>query len=608
MQSYIIGFDYGVFDGHEIEWENYTGLGMVNTILWIGCLLIALLSFQKFKFEDNKIKKLVKPFSFCIILVPCIVLLITAVKNPIQKKIIYEDNRARILTTKNLYTVSTKDNIIIFLLDAFDNAYFEEIRQKNPQVIEEFKDFTYYPDTMSSFGFTIYSLPEILTGKLFDPTLKKYPDYLVDAWRKNPYYVTLKDNNFSVNLYTSGDYVDKKTPADNLIAEKVTVDKNVADKFNSLVKFRIAPHYLKKMYYQYDSNIQGSVFINNGVKPYNLDDRNFYVNLRNGLKLNEKENCFQFYHLQGVHYPWILDENAEIVKDGEKGSAYKAALGSLKIVQEFIAQMKHNHIYDNATIAILADHGYTNLFGGCPVLLVKQPFTNNKSLKVNRKPTKVAELMLIVTQRLRNQINLENANVNLTFDNNRSFFYEDKNGVFYKYLVKGVATDKASWKLLGKVESYREGDRNYHIGELIDFSFYGNSNRYKGSGWVTSPSERYSTCKSESEMMLYVQDRLDNKQDYIIKAKIHPALFLWPFSHKNVILYANDTAIGKWQFDKDELQDISCKISGNILNNRPLVLRFVVAVPKSIKEDKRFDGRGDVKLIFYSLQITENGK
>ena len=60
--------------------------------------------------------------------------------------------------------------------------------------------------------------------------------------------------------------------------------------------------------------------------------------------------------------------------------------------------------------------------------------------------------------------------------------------------------------------------------------------------------------------------------------------------------------------DKDELQDISCKISGNILNNRPLVLRFVVAVPKSIKEDKRFDGRGDVKLIFYSLQITENGK
>ena len=607
LQSYIIGLDYGTFDGHEIEWDNFTGLGIVNTFFWITCLLIGLISFRRFNFEENKIKKLVKPVSFCLVLIQCIVLLITAVKNPIQKKIIYDDNRARILTTKNIYKVSAKDNIIVFLIDAFDNEIFEEIRQKNPQAIDEFKDFTYYPDTISSFGFTIYSLPEILTGRLFDPTLKKYPDYLTEAWRDNPNYEALNNHNYSVSLYTSGDYVDKVTPADNLVTEKVVVDKNVADKFSSLVKFRIVPHYLKKLFYQYDFNMQGSVVVNN-VRPYQLDDRSFYIDLRNGLKLNTENNCFRFYHLQGVHYPWILDENVEIVKDGEKGTAYKAALGSLKIVVEYITQMKRLRIYDNATIAILADHGYSNTFGRCPIFLVKQPFENNESLRINTRATKVTELMSFVLLRFNNQDKLKNDKENITFNEKRNFYFEDKYGVFYKYAVVGNANNKTSWRLVGKIEQYRDGDRKYHIGETIDFSFYGNSSRYKGSGWVTSPSERYSTSKDEAELIFDIQDKFNSEEEYIVKATVHPTLFLWPFSYKNVTLFANNIAVGNWQFDKDESQEISCKISGKVLKNRPLVLRFLVDVPQSIKEDERFNGRGDVKLVFSSLKISKNNQ
>ena len=605
LQSYIIGLDYGTFDGHEIEWNNFTGLGIVNTFFWITCLLIGLISFRKLNFEENKIKKLVKPVSFCLVLIQCIVLLITAVKNPIQKKIIYDDNRARILTTKNIYKVSAKDNIIVFLIDAFDNEVFEEIRQKNPQAIDVFKDFTYYPDTISSFGFTIYSLPEILTGRLFDPTLKKYPDYLTEAWRDNPYYEALNNHNYSVSLYTSGDYVDKVTPADNLVTEKVVVDKNVADQFSNLVKFRIVPHYLKKLFYQYDLNMQGSVVVNN-VRPYQLDDRGFYINLRNGLELITNENCFRFYHLQGVHYPWILDENVKIVKDGEKGSAYKAALGSLKIVQEYIAQMKRLHIYDNATIVLLADHGYSNTFGRCPIFLVKQPFESNDSLKLNQMSTKVSELMQFVLLRFNNQNKLMNDKERFPLNKERNFYYEDKDGLFYKYAIEGNANNKTSWRLIGNIEQYRDGNRNYHIGETIDFSFYGNSSRYKGTGWVTSPSERYSISKSEAELILDVQDRIDNEEEFSIKVKINPTLFVWPFQYKDVTLFANNIAIANYKFDKDETQEVSCIFSGKLLNSRTLVLRFVVDVPQNIKIDERFNGRGDVQLIFYSLQIAKS--
>ena len=64
------------------------------------------------------------------------------------------------------------------MLDAFDAAVFEEFLHDNHEIIASFKDFTYYPDTISSFGFTMYSLPEILTGKYFDPSIEKYPDFL----------------------------------------------------------------------------------------------------------------------------------------------------------------------------------------------------------------------------------------------------------------------------------------------------------------------------------------------------------------------------------------------------------------------------------------------
>ena len=170
----------------------------------------------------------------------------------------------------------------------------QDIQKTNPERIMQFKDFTFYPDTTSSFGFTIYSLPEILTGRHFDPSIIKYPDFLNEAWNNNPYYKMLQDNNYTVSMYTLGDFIAKHAPVDNLITEKIAMTNTIADKFNKLVKFRIAPHYLKKIYYQYDSDVQTSMIQNKGIKPYDFNDRKFYTGLQVGLRLNEVNNCFQF--------------------------------------------------------------------------------------------------------------------------------------------------------------------------------------------------------------------------------------------------------------------------------------------------------------------------
>lgn len=613
LQSYVIGLDYGLFDGHEIEWWEFTKDGLINTFIWFFCLSVSFIYFGHFNYNLQKLSKIVKRCLFCIIMVQCLMLLVNLKNNPIHKYFLYENGKAGILTTKNLYKVSTQNNIIVFLIDSFDASIFENIQKSDNIIVSAFKDFTYYPDATSSFGFTIYSLPEILTGTLFNPSQIKYVDYLKKAWENNPYYTILKNNHYSLNIYTRGDYVDKKAPIDNLVTEKVLVDRNVADAFGNLPKFRIVPHYLKKAFYKYDTNISNSMTIANNIIPYQIDDRNFYLNLCKGLKLNKEENCFQFYHLDGLHYPWFLNENLERLKDGEKGTEQKSALGRLKIVAEFIKQMKQFNIYDNATIVVLADHGYHNTIGSCPVFFIKKPHEHNEFLRVNLKPIAIVELMSIICQRFKGVSKiLDNNNGFNMHDNYRAYYYENKNGSFTKYLITGTASEKKNWKKADTIQLFSDGDRSYKIGETIDFSYYGNSERYKGSGWTVSPDLCYSaTSQYVSELILDVREGLRDHNDYIVKIRIHPMMFLWTSSRKKVSLYVNGFLLGNWLFEKDDFIEISCMIPRELLKKKLLTFRFVVDNPLKNKNDERLyneklGGRDYVKLVFERMQIVES--
>lgn len=602
LQSYIISIDYGLFDGHEIEWDKYTKSGLVNTFIWVFCLIETFINFKRLAFDLEKIKKIVKPIAFGIILIQCIVLLISLKNNPIQKDILYEDGKAGVLTTKNIYTVSEKDNIIVFLIDAFDASTFEEIQQKGHEVINQLKDFTYYPDTTSSFGFTIYSLPEILTGSLFDPSLSNYPDFLNTAWHNNLYYEALRKNNYILNLYTSGDFIDKKAPVDNLIAEKVVLNDDMVCKFYGLVKFRIVPHYFKKLFYHYDPNLQNSALFDKNSKIYMFDDRQFYDNLKKGLNVSIKDNCLKFYHLEGMHYPWTLDENLEPIKEGVKGTASKAALGRLKIVNEYISQLKNHKLYDNATIVILADHGFNHALGRRPLFMIKQPGVYNEQLQTSSRPSTVAELMPFICKRFDLKV-IQNDKNEFGNERNRFFYYEEKDGGFSKYMIKRNAKEQTSWIALGKIEQYRGGDRKYHIGEVVDFSSFGNSARYKGKGWSINPTAGYSDISQfEADLILEIDDDLE-QDDYYFKMRVHPILSAFNMPYKTITLYSNNVKIGYWKFEKDDFEEVKCKIPRTVLSDPLITLRFVVGVPESFKDDEGV--MVNVKFVVDKMQITD---
>ena len=600
LQTHIISVDYGLFDGHEIEWDKYISVGIENTLIWFICLILPFVMFKRKKFDMVKINKQVKPFAFAIVVIQCIALLITLKNNPVLKDVSFENGKVGVLTTKDIYAVSSKDNIIVFLLDAFDAEVFEEIQKKNPEVLTTFSDFTYYPDTTSSFGFTIYSLPEILTGRLFDPSLQKYPDFLNYAFRNNEHYKALKNNHYIIDVYTSGDFVSQFAPISNLVSSKVVLDKEMLNKFASLAKFRMVPHYLKRFYYKYDPNLQGSMIANKAILMYRFDDIRFYQDLKQGLSITENGNRFKFYHLEGLHYPWVVDENMQSLKAGEKGTAYKAAIGKLKIVNEFIRQMQSLQIYDNATIAILADHGENYALGRRPLFMIKQPNSHQEMLAVNERMSTVSDLLTFVCERFDDKQSANNPTFNKRI---RGFYLEDKNGNFIKYAVQKNAQQQASWNLIGKIEKYRGGDQSYCIGDVIDFSLYGNSARYKGEGWKENPNIRYSDIAAfEADMHLNIINEIDHDK-YLLKIRVHPLISAFNMPYKTLSLFANGTNVGKWKFDRDDFKEVSCKIPKEILHDRRLNLLFVVEVPEHFTRDEGVNANAkfavDKMQIFY---------
>lgn len=590
LQSYIIGYNYGIFDGHVIEWEQYTIIGVTNTLVWLLCIGGVFFGFSKFIFEGKKNIRIVKPVTFGIMVLQLAVLFFTIVIHPIHSHTanIWDESRAGVLTTKDMYTVSSKDNIIVFLLDMFDASVFEEIQNRNPEVVNDFKDFTYYPDSTSSYGATDYSLPEILTGEFYD-FKERYPNYIEKAWNKTPYFNIFHVNNYSITLYTSGNFIGKNNVIDNYLIEKVKMDDRVVDQFRKIGYFRMAPHYLKKFYYNYDANIQNPVIFSDSVRPYLFDDRFFYEGLQKGLVLTEKENAFRFYHLNGMHPPYIYDENLSPVKEGT-GTAYQQALGALKIVREYITQMQRHNVYDNTTFVVLADHGYWNTIGSRPVLLVKQPKTNQKKLLVSDASMTVSALMPVIIQRFKSSIPIIDMGISLNGSKDRYYYLIDDKGEYIKYKIAKGANDLASWTKLDKIDTKPDNnsaDRSYTVGETIDLSSFGNGYKYKTKGWSARETVFGSSIVDhEAELVLDLKKMPPSNKGLILKAEGYVRLGDDP--DRIVRLYVNDVFLGDWHVKETGKIDLISNISAKLADSSSLKIRFRLDATDFERDDLGF--------------------
>lgn len=266
------------------------------------------------------------------------------------------------LTTENMFEVSKKDNIIVFVVDRFDTNYYDDQVARDPDAFKDFDGFTYYSDYIAKFPRTYPAISSMLSGVYSDFSMSKGA-YFNKVYSQSPFLKDLEKNNYKINVYIPEMYAyDNAESFDGRVANassniKFSLGDRIIIAFGMLERgaYFWFPDMLKSQKVSLAAMNEGVMALKNLTK-YELDDVKVYQEFcETGLYTQSRQNNFTFLHLRGCHSPFTMDEECNPVEENSVGS-YEQTKGTFKFIREYLQQMKDKGLYEDATVVILGDH------------------------------------------------------------------------------------------------------------------------------------------------------------------------------------------------------------------------------------------------------------
>ena len=301
------------------------------------------------------------------------------------------------LSGEDQFTFSTGENIIFITLDQFNPLIFEEQLELDPSLAEIFRDFLYFDNMSSCYSFTFPSLMYLGTHVYFDTSVPT-KEAVYNAWHSDTaqnFYDELHRRDYQVNLFMEANYAalgaeNMLGKADNVVeAGKLVVTPQFFEFVLDMSLYRYMPVMLKN---DFCVSTGGIVDISayRGVTKLRIN-YDFRSSLeKEGLRLTDEHNVFNWYHMQGAHFPYVVDYDGYLCAEADTGReeqlhGYLAALGA------FFEELKEIGVYDDAAIIISADHGYFECFQA--VCLVKLPGETREAMEVSSAPVAQEDIM-----------------------------------------------------------------------------------------------------------------------------------------------------------------------------------------------------------------------
>ncbi len=381
--NYLAGF-LPTLDGTTIEWNSKGG--WISSIAVIIVVLAALIV-AKIKTKTKQLYRITSYISLAIFAMLSVSLLTTVA----TKKLTKDNNAVTVSTEKNINKLSSNENFLILMIDATDSKEFGKLISEHPEYQEMLKDFSYYPDTMSGYAFTMESMPFIFSSNWYE---KPYDDYATKSYNESPFLNKVYDKGYEMNFYDDS-FIwndDKVFRLDNISKEVQSPrTKNFIKQELKYILFKILPYPIKRFSMIQNLNFQDSIKQSeNGI--FNWKDETFrhkYLTLQTEMT---DDKYFQFLHIEGGHVPFDFDENGNTINPTDDNGTYdRKLLGVLSSIQIYLNRIKEAGAYDNSTIIIMADHGFDTddkwgtLKRGNPALFIKGKNETHHAMKVSNK-------------------------------------------------------------------------------------------------------------------------------------------------------------------------------------------------------------------------------
>ena len=359
-QGNFMNGSLGQLTGDWLDLSMIVGEVVVNTII---CAAILAVPFLVWRFAP-------KAHQSMLIFIPSLLIgvqLIALITSFSTSGVLEEEVKPQVfLSEQGLYEVAPENNVIVILLDRLDQEYIDELLMHEPDYFEgHFDGFTRYTNNLSTTSRTFPSVVNMLTGYTYgfdEPA----DEYMREAWRESEFLPALREQGMRSDIYTDYSYgyldgEDLRNAADNLDQGLPKLSLRAIDNLVTISLYRYMPYVLKQGFWLSTSDLEADV-AHQGEhdKRYWPDDHAVYDSLvEDGLTINnEIEGNFKFIHLNGCHPPFNADIDFNKVSYQDSSQYYQTRF-AFGIVFEYLDQLKELGLYEESTIIVLGDHGYT---------------------------------------------------------------------------------------------------------------------------------------------------------------------------------------------------------------------------------------------------------
>ncbi len=352
LQGTFLNLSLGQLTGATIAWDKYRTHAVTNLLIWYALITLPFLLLAWTPKWWRRALLFVPLLLVAMQLTSLVSSLVAASAEP--------STRSSYLSEDGMFELSTKDNILVFVIDRMDGSYIDDIFNQQEDYFDDLEGFTYYRDNVSVYTQTYPSIPYMLTGKPADFNL--HANEYFKAYQDSALLKALREQDYTTKLYIQSGYTYTDVEqlsgvADNIRSGSVKLRTSEVIKQMSLLSAcRYVPHALKATFWL-PSNVMDDVLeLLAGQKPYKLDDMRLYDRLLSlGLTTQSDHNNFTYIHMHGSHTPYLMDAQAKPISEDE-ANEIKQTMGCFHILREYFQRMKDLGVYEDATILILGDH------------------------------------------------------------------------------------------------------------------------------------------------------------------------------------------------------------------------------------------------------------
>lgn len=451
LQGMFLNGALDALDGDKQVWS--MGTILFNGVIWIAILSVAVIGGCR----KTIVRKICKTLCVYISLIQLTTLGWLIITSDLER-----ENENAAITKEGSLELSSGNNVLVFVLDNFDSGWFEAIYAEDNSILTPLADFTYYRNGTSQFLHTYQGIPCLLTGMEWNDD--EGEEYVLYAYKNGDYLENAAAQGTDVKIYTDLNLMPDMfyQKLDNY-RDSISIKYDIGTTFRTMIRtsiYKTAPFLMKPLYEYYTSDIKEMTY-NEDI--WSIDnDMLFYDDIvENRLKISDDyESVFRFYHMRGPHAPFYLTEDLRYEPTGRMVGLESQGKGSLKIVYEYMEQMKALGIYDGATIIITADHGQGDILSSekysgqpdktsRPIFLVKKAKECHENMVINEAPVSQAELAPTILEAL----GIDHSTYGRTFEEipvdekrvRQCVDGYDRDKIVYS--IDGHAADISSWSI-----------------------------------------------------------------------------------------------------------------------------------------------------------------